>query len=132
MEFSRVGWGILGVAACLTASSFSADGTQRAALWIGAPLPQTNTVGNTTFILAARSQSRLSFRARSSSGPPAGWIHWRFEVEDSAGKRAEFGPHPAEIYPRIFAPGPLKVTVFSEEYLSAGFVMEPAAGEIVK
>jgi hypothetical protein len=96
------------------------------------PLPLTNSVGKTSFILKQTASKRLSFLARANGGPAAGWIHWRYAIEDTAGKRIQFGSG-SEVFERSsFASGPLKVTVFADEILSVGFVTEPRAGEVVK
>lgn len=104
------------------------------AKWTAAKLPQTNITLKTVFTLSGGISDRLRFRAQAARGPEQGWMHWLFEVEDTVGNRNVYRPGVGSsgFDWRLFEPGPLKIRVIADEYLSAGFVTEPAAGEIVK
>ena len=96
------------------------------------PLPRTNVVGKTSFVLGQTPSGFLRLLARANKGPAAGWIYWRCVVEDTAGKRHDYGYGTPNFYGPKFAPGPLKMTVFADEILSVAFVSEPRAGEVMK
>lgn len=105
-------------------------------IWVSAqeaaPLPQTNRVGKSSFVLTESGSKNLRLMARATEGAAAGWIHWRFAVEDSKGKRLEFDSGARNFDGSRFAAGPLKITTFPNEILSVGFVSEPRAGEVMK
>jgi hypothetical protein len=104
------------------------------AQWRGGPLRQTNAVGNMLVSVWEGSRGTLRFHAKATNGPPQGWMFWRCEVEDSVGnwEHSPMSSHGWQLDPNKFERGPLKLMVYADEYVSAGFVSEPAVGEIVK
>lgn len=102
--------------------------------WVGAALAQTNVVGSTVFSVYERSASLLLFQAKATNGPALGWMYWRYEMEDAVGnwEQGHLSSHGWELDRSRFERGAVKLTVFPEEYLSAGYVSEPAPGEVVK
>lgn len=107
---------------------------RKRAEWVGEALAQTNVVGNTVFSVYERSASLLRFQAKATNGPGLGWMYWRYEMEDAVGnwEQGHLSSHGWELDRSRFERGPLKLTVFPEEYLSAGYVSEPTSGAVVK
>lgn len=102
--------------------------------WIGQPLPQTNVIGNMLVSVRHGAGDSVRFNAKTTNGPSLGWMYWRYEVEDAVGnwQQSSWSSHGWELDRSKFERGPLKLTVFPEEYLTAGYVSEPAPGEFFK
>jgi len=119
----------------------------RPAPWTASPLPQTNEISQTRFILSAVSAFRYSgsgpndylritLSARTLEDARTGWMYWRVVGFDSSGNWSEPLWARSSRFPFLLPmlsieDPPWKVCVEGEEYISAGFITAPTDGSYV-
>jgi hypothetical protein len=110
--------------------------------WRGKGLPQTNLSFNTKVILKSRYQREdvhqsgnrfpVALRAFALGGGDVGWLQWRLTMFDALGNWTETTPFESGInhVPALPASrADWKIIAEAQEYISAGFVTQPAHGQ---
>ena len=109
-------------------------GSQVRQSWDALPFPQTNQRAHASIILSTNeigSSRFLTLRAQFDAKAAApGWLNWTVQVEDAWGNCSTFGRSRVNLSAFKGFDGPTKLTVQASEYLSAGMVQLPLAGEM--